>query len=280
MAGLRARPFRFWAMLSGMKTFFIVVLAGYAALCAFMYFAQRGLMYFPDRTRTVPADAGLPEAQEEKLATADGETIIVWHIAPRDEKKPTIVYFHGNGGALNLRAQRFARLALEGFGVVGVSYRGYGGSSGSPTEEGLIADGVAAYEFAAKLYSPARVVLWGESLGTGIAVAVASEAPVAKLVLETPFTSAAEVGASVYPFLPVRLLMKDQFRSDLRIRNVKASVLILHGEKDSVVPIRFGERLYEMIAAEKKFARFPGGEHYDLDRHGGLKAAMEFLAAK
>lgn len=263
-----------------MKTFVLLIVAGYAALCAFMYFAQRSLMYFPDRLRTAPADAGLPEAKEEKLVTADGETIIVWHIAPRDETKPVVVYFHGNGGALNLRARRFATLAAEGIGVVGVSYRGYGGSSGAPTEDGLIADGVAAYEFAVKRYTPARVALWGESLGTGVAVAVASEAPVAKLVLETPFTSAADVGASVYSFLPVRLLMKDQFRSDRRIRNVKAPVLILHGERDSVVPIQFGERLYEMIGGEKKFARFTGGEHYDLDRHGGSKTAIEFLTAK
>ena len=258
----------------------LLPLALYAALCAFMYFAQRGLMYFPDRSQTSPADAGLPDAKEEKLATADGETIIVWHIPPRDETKPVVVYFHGNGGALNLRARRFAALALEGIGVVGVSYRGYGGSTGRPSEDGLIADGIAAYEFAAKRYTPARVALWGESLGSGIAVAVAAEAPVAKLVLESPFTSAADVGASVYFFLPVRLLMKDQFRSDLRIKNVKAPVLILHGERDSVVPISFGERLYEMIAGEKKFARFKGGEHYDLDSHGGLQAVVDFLAAK
>lgn len=263
-----------------MKTFVFILIAGYAALCAFMYFAQRGLMYFPDRMRTEPADAGLPEAKEEKLITADGETIIVWHIPPRDETKPVVVYFHGNGGALNLRARRFSALASQGVGVVGVSYRGYGGSTGSPTEDGLIADGITAYEFAAKLYSPARVALWGESLGTGVAVAIAAESPVAKLVLETPFTSAVEVGASVYSFLPVRWLMKDQFRSDLRIKNVKAPVLIMHGDRDSVIPIRFGERLYEMVAGEKKFARFPGGEHYDLDRHGGLKAAIEFLGAK
>lgn len=260
-----------------LKSTLVLLIGGYAALCAFMYYAQRGLMYFPDRTRTAPADAGLPEAKEEKLTTADGETIIVWHIPPRDKAKPVIIYFHGNGGALNLRAQRFARLAEEGFGVVGVSYRGYGGSSGRPSEDGLIADGVAAYEFAVKHYTPARVALWGESLGTGVAVAVAAEAPVAKLVLETPFTSAADVGASVYPFLPVRWLMKDQFRSDLRIKQVKVPVLILHGDRDSVVPIAFGERLYAMIAGQKKFARFPGGEHYDLDRHGGLQAAAAFL---
>lgn len=277
--GRNARPFSLRYAFR-MKTFVIVVLAGYAALCAFMYAAQRSLMYFPDRTRTVPADAGLPEAKEETLATADGERILVWHIAPRDETKPVVIYFHGNGGALNLRVRRFAALAHEGFGVVGVSYRGYGGSSGSPSEQGLIADAVAAYELAAKRYTPARIVLWGESLGTGVAVALAAEAPVAKLVLESPFTSAVAVGASVYPFLPVRWLMKDQFRSDLRIKDVKAPVLILHGAKDSVVPIRFGEALFGLIAGAKTFARFKHGEHYDLDRHGGLQTVIEFLSAK
>jgi fermentation-respiration switch protein FrsA (DUF1100 family) len=262
-----------------LKWVFAAVLV-YAALGALVYFAQRNLMYFPDATRTAPADIGLPEAKEEKLVTADGETIIVWHIAPRDAGKPVIIYFHGNGGALNLRVQRFAKLAAEGFGVVGVSYRGYGGSSGMPSEQGLIADGIAAYEFTAKLYSPARIALWGESLGSAIAIAVASEAPVAKLVLETPFTSAADVGASIYFFLPVRLLMKDQFRSDLRIARVKAPILILHGERDGVVPIGFGERLYEMIPGRKKFVRFAAGQHYDLDRHGGLKAAAEFLESE
>jgi fermentation-respiration switch protein FrsA (DUF1100 family) len=260
-----------------MKTLLLAAITIYLALCAFMYFAQRSLMYFPDRVRTAPADAGLPEAKEEKLVTADGETIIVWHIPPRDETKPVVVYFHGNGGALNLRVQRFAKLVMEGIGVVGVSYRGYGGSTGTPTEDGLIADGVAAYEFASKLYTPARVALWGESLGSGVAIAVAAEAPVARLVLESPFTSAADVGASIYFFLPVRLLMRDQFRSDLRIKNVKAPVLILHGERDSVVPIAFGERLFAMIIGDKKFTRFKGGEHYDLDRHGGLQAVVEFL---
>jgi fermentation-respiration switch protein FrsA (DUF1100 family) len=260
-----------------MMKWLLVPVAGYLAFAALIYFSQRNLMYFPDRMRTLPSDAGLPEAKEEKLVTADGETIIVWHIPPRDEKKPVIVYFHGNGGALNLRVQRFAQLAADGFGIVGVSYRGYGGSSGTPTEAGLIADGIAAYEFAARLYSPARVALWGESLGSGVAIAVAAEAPVAKLVLETPFTSAADVGAAIYFFLPVRLLMRDQFRSDLRIASVKASILILHGDRDSVVPIAFGERLYEMIRGKKKFVRLKGGEHYDLDRHGGLRAAAEFL---
>ena len=123
----------------------------------------------------------------------------------------------------------------------------------------------------------AGIVLWGESLGSGVAIALAAEKPVAKLILDAPFTSALDIAASAYPFLPVRLLMKDQFRSDLRIAQVKAPVLILHGEADSVVPISYGERLLAMIPGKKQMVRFAGGQHVDLDRHGAMDAALKFL---
>ena len=132
-----------------------------------------------------------------------------------------------------------------------LSYRGYGGSTGKPTEAGLIEDARAAYAYAAERY-PGRIVLWGESLGTGVAVALAAEKPVTHLILDAPFTSAVDVAArDLYRFLPVRLLMKDQFRSDRRIKHVKAPVLILHGEADDIMPIRYGERLLAMVAGQE-----------------------------
>src|SRR6202030_3138165 len=138
--------------------------------------------------------------------------------------------------------ERFTRLITDGIGIVAVEYRGYAGSSGSPSERGLIADAEAAYAFAAERYPAKQLVLWGESLGSGVAVALAAEKPVGRVILEAPFTSAADVAAEHYWFLPVRLLMKDQFRSDLRIDKVSAPVMILHGVKDQVVPFRQGER--------------------------------------
>jgi hypothetical protein len=241
-----------------------------------MFFAQRALMYFPERVRTSPAAAGLPHAQEITLDAADGERIIAWHVLPRDGK-PVVIYFHGNGGALRLRVDRFARLVAEGVGLLAVSYRGYGGSTGRPSEAGLIQDARAAYAYAAERY-PGRIVLWGESLGTAVAIALAAEQPVRKLILDAPFTSAADVAAAIYWFLPVRLLMRDTFRSDLRIRQVKMPVLILHGDADAVVPIAYGERLLAMIPGKKQMVRFAGGEHVDLDRHGAVDAALKFLA--
>ena len=175
------------------KWIFIVAAAGYLGLGALMYFAQRALMYFPDRARTSPAAAGFAQAQEIVLDTADGESVIAWHVPPRDGK-PVVLYFHGNGGALNLRVDRFRKIVAQGFGLVALSYRGYGGSSGKPSEEGLIEDARAAYAFAAARYP--RIAVWGESLGTAVAIALAAEKPVARMILDAPFTSAADVAAA------------------------------------------------------------------------------------
>ena len=243
-----------------------------------MYVAQRLLMYFPERLHTPPAMAGFPEAQEVALDTKDGERVIVWHLPPRGEKQPVVLYFHGNGGALRNRVDRFRALIADGNGLVALSYRGYGGSTGSPTEAGLIADAEAAYAFAAARYPTERIVLWGESLGSGVAVALGAGHRVGRIVLEGSFTSAADVGAAhAYRFLPVRLLMKDQFRSDLRIARVTAPLLFLHGGRDWVVPIALGERLYALANEPKQFVRFSDAGHEDADMYGAQNAVRAFL---
>jgi fermentation-respiration switch protein FrsA (DUF1100 family) len=248
----------------------------YGSFVALMYVTQRSLMYFPETRRIAPADAGFTAAQEVVLDTSDGEKVIVWHLPPRGDK-PVILYFHGNGGSLRYRVDRFRALTGDGTGLVALSYRGYGGSTGSPTEPGLIADGTAAYDFTAARYPAERIVLWGESLGGGVAIALAAERKVARIVLEAPFTSAADVGAKAYPFLPVRLLMKDQFRSDQRIGKVKVPLLFLHGAFDRVVPLALGERLFALANEPKRLVRFARGDHNDLDGHGAQAAAREFL---
>ncbi len=256
----------------------IVAAAAFGGLVALMYVVQRSLMYFPERRHTSPAAAGLPEAQEIALDTEDGESVIVWHVPPRGGK-PVVLYFHGNGGALRYRAARFRALIAEGNGLVALSYRGYGGSTGSPTEAGLIADAEAAYAFAIARYSTTRIVLWGESLGSGVAVALGASHRVGRIVLEASFTSAADVAAAHgYQFLPVRLLMKDQFRSDLRIARVTAPLLFLHGGRDWVVPIALGEGLYALANEPKRFVRFSDAGHEDLDLYGAQNAVRAFLA--
>lgn len=259
-----------------LKSIAIFVLVFYAGLVGLLYLMQRSLMYFPYAERIEPGAVGLPQAEEITLDTPDGEKLVLWHIPPQGQR-PVFLYFHGNGGSLAGRAQKYAGLTSDGLGLVALSYRGYGGSTGSPTEAGLMIDAQAAYRFAMGKYGAGRIVLWGESLGTGVAVALAEKNPVFKIVLEAPFTSTADIAASIYPIVPVRYLMKDQFRSDDKIGNVKAPVLVLHGERDTIVPIRFGERLFEKISAPKRFIRFPEGQHEWLEKFGSLEAAKKFI---
>jgi fermentation-respiration switch protein FrsA (DUF1100 family) len=255
----------------------IIALVLYVALTASVYFAQRSLMYFPDTVHISPAAAGLPEAEEVPLTSADGARIHVWHVAPRDNK-PVILYFHGNGGSLPGRVDRFRRLIQDGIGLVGVEYRGYGGLGGTPSEEGLIDDAKAGYAFAAARYPVPQIVVWGESLGTGVAVALAAEKPVGRVILEAPFTSTEAVGARHYWYLPVRLLMKDQFHSDARIAKVTAPLMIMHGVQDRTVPYAMGEQMFELANKPKRLVRFLDGGHEDLDSHGALDAVARFLA--
>jgi uncharacterized protein len=250
----------------------------YGGFVALLYVVQRSLQYFPERQRIAPWAAGLPEAEEAVLDTADGERVIVWHVPPR-ERKPIFLYFHGNGGSLRWREERFRALISDGSGLVALSYRGYGGSSGRPSETGLLEDAAAAYAFTIARYPAERIVLWGESLGSALALAMAAEKPVGHIVLEAPFTSAADVGAQHYWFVPVRLFMKDQFRSDLRVGKVTAPVLVVHGEDDAVVPVKLGERLYGLIRAPKRFVRIASAGHSDLGAQA-VEAAKQFIAVQ
>lgn len=254
-----------------------LALAGYAGVVALLYGAQRHLLYRPPSVAAIaPAAAGLSGAEEVRLATSDGETAVAWHAPPQPDR-PVILFFGGNGDALPWRVGRFAKIAAGGDGLLALSYRGYFGSTGRPSEPGLIRDAEAAYAFAAARYGAERIVLWGVSLGTGLAVALASERPVGKLVLEAPFTSVADIAAAAFPFVPVRLLLKDQFRSDERIGRIAAPLLVMHGDRDDVVPIRFGERLFALAPAPKQFVRLTGGGHNDLDAYGVVDVALRFI---
>jgi fermentation-respiration switch protein FrsA (DUF1100 family) len=261
-----------------LKWLLLALLLGYCGLCLVLLLTQRSLMYLPDRTRTLPEAAGLPQAMEIVLTPADGEKVLAWHVPPRPNK-PVVLYFHGNGGALAHRVDRFRTLIEDGIGLVALSYRGYGGSAGTPSENGLLQDAAAAYSFAAEHYPPDRIVAWGESLGSAVAIGLAAEKPVAAMVLEAPFTSAVNIAAEVYPYIPVRLLMWDQFRSEERISRVRAPLLILHGERDRTIPIAHGERLFARANEPKRMVRFPDGGHNGLDAHGALRSVQQFLAA-
>jgi len=239
----------------------LIVGGAYISAAAGLGLFQRRLQYLPDRRHIAPYEAGLAGVDELKLSTSDGETIIAWHAPPR-AGRPVLLYFHGNAGGLVDRVPRFRFFIGEGYGFLAIAYRGYAGSSGTPTQEGLMRDAEAAYAAAyARGYSAGRIVLVGESLGSGVATLLAARREAAALVLDSPFSSAADVAEMRYGLLPVRRLMLDQFRSDAAIRDVRMPVLIVHGDSDGVVPIALGRRLFELANEPKTFVLVPGGQH-------------------
>jgi fermentation-respiration switch protein FrsA (DUF1100 family) len=262
-----------------LKWLLVLVVVLYVGGIAVLFFRQRSMLFpIPPVGRTTPEAAGFSEAEEHFLTTADGEKVIVWHVAAKPGR-PVVLFFHGNGDFLAGRVGRFRNLVSDGTGLVALSFRGYAGSTGSPSEEGLLQDAAAAYAFTAARYEASRIVAWGFSLGTGVAVAIASEHPVAKLILEAPYTSTVDVAASLFPIVPASLLMRDQFHSDRRIGRVTAPLLIMHGDADPAIDIRFGERLFAMAHEPKQFVRFPGGGHENLDEFGAMETVRRFIGA-
>jgi hypothetical protein len=265
--------------MTALKWLLIVVSAGYASGLAVLFFMQRSFLFpIPQTVRTAPEAAGFPEAEEHVLTTADGEKVILWHV-PARPGHPVVLYFHGNGDFLAGFFGRFREMISDGTGIVALSYRGYAGSSGRPSERGLLQDAAAAYAFTSARYSADRIVIWGFSLGTGVAVALAAEQPLSKLILEAPYTSLADVAASAFPFAPVRWLMRDPFHSDQRIARVAVPLLVMHGGRDATIPVGLGERLFALAREPKQFVRFPQGGHNDLDQYGAIETARRFIVA-
>lgn len=225
----------------------------YAASLSALFFLQRDLQYFPGRQDPPPQSLDLAGVERLALTTEDGESLILWFAAP-PPGRPVILFFHGNAGSLADRANRLAHYQARGFGAAFLSWRGYGGSTGRPSEAGLLLDGETALAFLSRQgITPDRVALVGESLGTGVAVQIAARHPVGAVVLEAPFTAAVDVAARFYPWVPVRWLMRDQFLSRRHIAQVRAPLLILHGEKDDVVPYAFGQTLFSLANQPKTF---------------------------
>ena len=267
-----------------LKWIVIVLAVIYLGGVVVLYFRQREMLFpIPPVGRTAPDAAGLPEAEEHVLTTVDGEKVIIWHV-PAKPGHAVVLYFPGNGDFLAGLASRFRAITSDGIGLVALSYRGYAGSTGSPSEVGLLQDAAAAYAFTAARYSADRIVAWGFSLGTGVAVALASQHTTAKLILEAPYTSTVDLAASQFRIVPVRLLMKDQFHSDRRIARITAPLLIMHGDADKLVPIQqaqsfVAKRLFALAHEPKQFVRFPGGGHENLGNFGAIETARHFIGA-
>lgn len=263
---------------SGMTDFILTAIALYGAVVGGLYLFQRQLMYFPDRGEPNAVEAGVPEMEARRLATSDGLSLLAWYRAPASPAGPVLVFFHGNAGNIGDRGWKVRPFLEAGFGVLLVSYRGYGGNEGRPTEEGLYADGRAALDFLMEQkVRPERIVVYGESLGSAVAVQVASERRLGAVVLEAPFTSTADLAAHHYPWMPARWLVRDRFDSASKISGIGAPLLVLHGERDRTVPVRYGRRLLDAAAEPKEGRFYPHGGHNDLGDFGTAEAVIDFI---
>ena len=258
----------------------------YLVVIGFMYIFQRHMMHFPNRTRPDPAAYGVQDnVQIVRVTTADGLKLEGWYFAPQDRDKPVIVNFHGNAWNIAERLPKMAGFIRAGYGVLLAEYRGYGGNPGKPTEEGLYVDARAYLKWLREMegVSPAHIIFYGESLGTGVALQMAAEQsqrkePVSAVVLEAPYSSVVDVAQSRYFFAPVRWLIKDHYKSTEKIDRVKAPILFLHGTKDRTIPIRFARKLFEFAEEPKTFVTLEGAAHNDLYDYGAETHVLDFLS--
>lgn len=243
------------------------LIAALAAVVALVVFGaphlEAALMYHPDRGHVSPRAAGLDGVIERILSTADGERVITWY-ARAAPGQPTILYFHGNGGSLLTRAERIRKYAARGRGMLMMTYRGFGGSTGRPSERANVADALAAYDLlAGDGIKGEDIIVYGESLGSGVAVQVAAKRKVAGLILDAPYTSTVDVAEIFYPLLPSRLLMRDRYETLRHIGNVTAPLLVVHGARDEVIPVAMGRAVYAAAPGAKDIAILPEAGHAD-----------------
>jgi uncharacterized protein len=265
-----------WVSFAAKSILATVVIIYIGCLLLLMIF-QRELMYFPSREPAIPAEAGLPEIAVQALETSDGERLVSWFLPPA-EGRPVLLYFHGNAQGLANRAARFRWMTAGGNGLLAVSYRGYGSSTGTPSEEGLHKDADAGYAFLrSRGYEPARIVAVGESLGSGVAVALAARVPVAALVLDSAYLSTLDVAATRYWMVPVRWLMRDQYRSDLRIGGTNVPLLMVHSAVDPVIPMQSGHELFALANEPKTFVEVEQVGHLALGTDAGKAAFLAFM---
>ncbi|MBM3535039.1 MAG: alpha/beta hydrolase [Alphaproteobacteria bacterium] len=258
------------------------ILGAWLLLLGLLYVGQRGLLYQPDPRP--PDAAALHHAGFRPLAvrTTDGLDLAAWH-RPAPEGRATVILFQGNAGNLGDRLHLAMPLALRRFGIVLAPYRGYGGAPGKPTEEGLVRDGRAVLEALEAAGVPRdRTVLWGESLGSGIATWLAAEAAaegrrIRALVLQAPFTSVWQRAGEIYPFVPARWLVLDRFDNLSRIAEIGTPLLIVHGEADAVIPASHGRRLLEAAREPKTGVFVRGADHNDLHGFGLAEAIGAFI---
>jgi fermentation-respiration switch protein FrsA (DUF1100 family) len=247
-----------------MIIFFSIIVLIYLSITAILYFSQRNLLYHPSENN-YSGDQLTVTIDKVKITTEDNLELLAWYHEKDIINFKTILYLHGNAGSLENRIHKINHFEDININFLLLSWRGFSGNKGQPTEQGLYIDAKAAIKWLKeKGIENQNIIIYGESLGTGIATEIAQNKNYAGVILESPFTSMIEAGSSKYPIFPIKLLLKDKYESDKKIKNIKSPILIMHGEQDRIVPFRMGKKLYE-LANEPKYSYFPKNDDHMME---------------
>ena len=245
-------------------TSILAVVFFYILLLIFVFFFQRNLLYHPTLDNHIKNQSATEptEIEKIKITTKDNIDLIGWFYNKDLNKFKTILFFHGNAGSLENRTYKLNHLKKLDVNFLIIAWRGFSGNKGKPNEKGLYEDAKSAVRWLEKKgIGKKNIVLYGESLGTGVAIEIAQHKNYAGIILESPFTSMVDMGKKYYPFFPVRLLLIDKFESHKKIINISSPLLVMHGKVDKIVPYKMGRKIYELANEPKFFYAQEYGDH-------------------
>lgn len=256
------------------------LLIAYFVLAGFLYIFQRSFIYFPNTQIVDPQDLLVDDIyQVVNVETEDGLFLKGWYHAPSRPDMPVIVWFHGNGGHYAAQAHLMEAYVDAGYGTLLAGYRGYSGNPGKPSESGIYSDANAWLNYLINNldYSEQHIVLYGESLGSGVAVEMATRYDVGAVILQAPFSSVSDIASWKFPIMPIRFLLHDTYDSISKVEKVSEPLLLIHGTKDKVIPIRYGKKLFARAQQDRTFYEVMEAGHNDLHLYGIDKKVLSFL---
>ena len=246
----------------------------YVSVCTYMYIFQRNFLYHPDKNNYLRGEKLNVDIKEIFVPSTDGITLKAWFYK-NPQNKYTVLFFHGNAGGLGNRIYKLNELKNLNLNYLIISWRGFSGNKGNPTEQGLYSDARSALEWLEKNnISKNKIILYGESLGTGVAVEVSQNQKFAGIILESPYTSIVDAAKIYYPYLPVDLILKDKYLSLKKIKNINSPILIMHGGADRIIPITMGKKLFDEVQS-KKYGYFPQFDRHMMTYNSELKLELQ-----
>ena len=250
-----------------------LVILIYLTITFVLYYSQRSLLYHPSENN-YSGDNLMVSIDKVKILTDDNIELISWYHKKKDNYK-TILFLHGNAGSLENRIHKINHFNDMDVNFLIVAWRGFSGNKGKPTENGLYIDAKSAVKWLTnKGVKEEDIIIYGESLGTGVGTEIAQNKNFAGIILESPFTSMVDAGADKYPIFPIRLLLKDKYESDKKIKNIKSPILIMHGEVDKIVPFWMGKKMYE-LANEPKYYYFSKYDDHMMEYNDELLSELK-----